>query len=111
MTTLPPEVAQACALLVAAESTADALLEAMGIYDPDDDEAEEPAGRSAKPGQAANHRKAGTHPSEDDAQRSTGIGPAGEHPSTTKRETRSVDLMVRKARDVLLTIKSERKHI
>lgn len=41
LSALPPEVAQACALITAAETTADALLEAMGIYDPDDDESSE----------------------------------------------------------------------
>jgi phage head maturation protease len=46
LSTLPPEVAQACALITAAELSADALLEAMGIYDPDDDESSEPTGRS-----------------------------------------------------------------
>lgn len=47
--TLPPEVAQALDLLVAAESTVDELMEVMGVYDPDDDES----------GEANSARKAG----------------------------------------------------
>jgi phage head maturation protease len=42
LSTLPPDVAQACNLLVAAETVVDELMEAMGLYDPDDDEGGEP---------------------------------------------------------------------
>lgn len=46
MTTLPPEVAQACALIIAAETSSDALCGAMGVYDPDEESDEADAGRS-----------------------------------------------------------------
>lgn len=42
---LPPEVGQALDLVVAAESIVDELMELMGVYDPDDDEADEPRSR------------------------------------------------------------------
>jgi len=38
VTTLPPEVAQAIALVTAAETTVDQLLDVLGIYDADDDD-------------------------------------------------------------------------
>jgi phage head maturation protease len=41
LSTLPPDVAQALSLLVAADTVSDELLEAMGIDDPDDDSAGE----------------------------------------------------------------------
>lgn len=133
LASLPPEVAQACALIVAAETAADALLESMGVFDPDDDEATE--GRTKELGRVASHRTVGEHPSEDeDAQRSTGLRPVGEHPSNDAQQataipavgehpsiserntaspnprTRAVDLMVRRSRDVLLDIdRKERK--
>ena len=49
---------------------------------------------------------AGKHPSKSspDAPRSTDTLSAGEHPSSTPRGYRAIDLMVRKSRDVLLTI-------
>jgi phage head maturation protease len=89
--TLPPDVAQALNLLVAAETTADALLEAMGIDDPDDDEADETnsaektsgAPRSTEPkGSAGKHS-----PTKNDAPQTTrdpDQSRAGEHPSKPK---------------------------
>lgn len=121
LSSLPPEVAQACALIVAAETAADALLESMGIYDPDADEADG-NGRSLRPGRAATHRTVGERPSKTDAQQVTNpvderasdsdaqrdTSPVVERPSKP-RGYRSVDLMVRKSRDVLLDIERKDK--
>jgi hypothetical protein len=134
MTTLPPEVAQACALIVAAETAVDALLESMGIYDPDDDESSEPDdGRSKdvdtqQPTKSVGERQsrdaqqdtdsvverpsplsAATYsPHKSDAQRST---PAvGERPSKPLGR-RDIDVMLRRSRDNLLTIKREGKKL
>jgi phage head maturation protease len=124
LSALPPEVAQACALITAAETTADALLEAMGIYDPDDDESGEPdTGRSKdvdtqqpttvvgerlsrdaqqdtdpvveRPSPAANQRH--------DAQRSTSF--VGERPSQPRRFT-DKQLRMRNQRDRLLNLRT-----
>jgi phage head maturation protease len=125
LSTLPPDVAQACNLLVAAEVTADELMELVGADDPDDDEPGESETNSRKnvgeerksPGtpQAtpdASASRAGKH-LPNDAPRTTrsNTDRAGEHPSKPKnegthrlsREERS-DVMKR-TRDVLLQTK------
>lgn len=131
LSTLPPDVAQALNLLVAAETIADELLEAMGIDDPDDDDT---AGEtdSAAPGGtvrkdvdtpqpttarqlAAAGAVAGEHLSREmkDAPQTTGILPAGEHPSkppppqySRPLGRRGIDLAARSLRDMLQDIQN-----
>jgi phage head maturation protease len=81
LSTLPEPVAQACALLVAAETQVDALMDLMGIYDPDDDD--DQAGDSADGDSGRSQDVDGTKPSQIDAPRSTGTPPADEHPSSS----------------------------
>jgi uncharacterized protein len=122
LSSLPPEVAQALSLIAAAETASDALMEAMGIYDPD--EADE-SGRSTRPGRAATHRTVGEHPPKDDAQR-VAAPVADEHPSKNDAQQstsavgerpskplgrRDVDVLLRRSRDNLLTIKREGKKL
>lgn len=107
MTTLPPEVAQACALVTAAGTAADALLDAMGIDDPDDDNEDEmePRSKDLDAQQSTTLRGAvGERPSEkDDAQRTTSDGksPVGEHPSNPRPLT-DMNIQLRNVRDRLL---------
>jgi hypothetical protein len=121
LSTLPAPVAQACALIVAAETIADSLMDAMGVYDPDDDDDE--AGNSAdgdsgrskdldgkRPSKidvprSTGHRPAGEHPSKSDAPQSTAAPAAGEHPSKP-RSIGSRDLRLRNQRDRLLTLRN-----
>lgn len=106
LTTLPPDVAQALALITAAETASDALMQAMGVYDPDDAADE---GRMQRPGRVASHqKKVGAHPPKnerEDAQRSTAIPAVGEHPSKS-RSLSSKNLRLRNQRDRLLTLRS-----
>ncbi|MCV7100075.1 HK97 family phage prohead protease [Mycobacterium palustre] len=121
LTTLPEPVAQACALIVAAETQVDNLMDLMGVYDPDDDDdsagdsADGDSGRSKdvdrkqladrlvagaapqRPSQidaprATGRRPAGEHPSKLDAPRSTAAPAAGEHPSKSRERYRQMVL-------------------
>lgn len=107
MSGLPPEVAQACALITAAEAASDALLEAMGIDDPDDDEAGEGRSKDVDAQQSTGRRPVGERPPQSDAQRSTGDeeSPVGEHPSKPRNLT-DMQLRLRNQRDRLLTLRA-----
>jgi phage head maturation protease len=102
LTALPEPVAQACNLIVAAETAADALLEAMGVFDPDDDEMAEDNGRSKNVDAQQATRQVGERPSETDAQRSTHA--VGEHPSKPRRFSNK-QLRLRNQRDRLLSLR------
>ncbi len=103
---LPPEVAQACALITAAETASDALLEAMGIDDPDDDETDEGRSMNVDAQQSTGHRPVGERPSQSDAQRSTSSPElVGEHPSTPRR-INDKRLRLMNQRDRLLNLRS-----
>jgi phage head maturation protease len=128
LSTLPADVAQACNLLVAAETVADQLLEAMGVFDPDDDEANEPRSKNIvgierainiltlTPGLSMRDEKpdptknvdaqqvadsADERPSRKiDAQQSTGSKPVGEHPSK-RRHPVDIALGLRTVRSMM----------
>lgn len=100
--TLPPEVAQACALITAAETIADELLDAMGLPNPDEDDATETEGGRSQDVDAqqvtetVDERPIPT----DDAQRSTKA--VGERPSKQRNDIRH---QLRNQRDFLLHMK------
>lgn len=110
LSTLPPEVAQACALLVAAETVADELLQAMGVYDPDDDESSEDNGRSgqlatSQADQHPNNEQRTTIAAGEHSQGQRATGPAGEHHSAIPRALTDKQLRLRNQRDRLLTFR------
>jgi Escherichia/Staphylococcus phage prohead protease len=79
---IDPVAAQVCNLVQAAETVADELLEALGVYDPDDDQSsEDDDGRSGQPVT----EQADQHPTGE--QRTTGT--AGEHSDNGQRATSS----------------------
>lgn len=107
LSTLPESVAQACALIVAAETQVDNLMDLLGIYDPDDDDeaadaADDDSGRSQdvdgkRPSQidaprSTGNEPAGEHSSKTDAPRSTATPAAGEHPSPSRERYRRMVL-------------------
>lgn len=108
MSSLPPEVAQACALITAAETASDALLEAMGIDDPDDDETDEGRSKDVGTQRSTGITPVGERLPEDDAQRSTSDekpSPVGEHPSKPRNLSQR-ELRLRNQRDRLLTLRA-----
>lgn len=123
---LAPDVAQALNLLIAAGVSADALLEAMGIDDPDDDDDAGETDSAAPPGSVRkdvdapqpttrqNAGVAGEHPSrkiEDAPQPTTrqDAGVAGEHSSTPQKPRQRLSATevakeMARTRNVLLSI-------
>lgn len=106
--TLPPEVAQACALITAAETIADELLDAMGLPNPDEDDATETEGGRSQDVDAqqvtetVDERPIPT----DDAQRSTKA--VGERPSKQRNDIRH---QLRNQRDSLIQMNRKDRHV
>ena len=99
--TLPPEVAQAASLLTAAETVVDELLDAMGIPNPDEDDAtENEGGRSQDVDAQQVTETVDERPIPTDAQRAA--TDAGERPS--KPRTNDLQLRLRNQRDSLIRI-------
>lgn len=95
---LPSEVAQACALITAAETIADELLDAMGLPNPDEDDATETeGGRSQDVDAQQVTETVDERPVPTDAQRAA---EAGERPS--KPRLNDLQLRLRNQRDSLI---------
>jgi uncharacterized protein len=123
MSTLPENVAQACSLIVAAGVSSDALLEAMGVDDPDeaddeprskddpddkDDEDEPDKDTNDAPRSKDVDAQQDTASRKTDAQQTTAARPVGEHPSQP-RGRRSIDVSLRTLRDMLQDISTRQE--